>query len=157
MTHARERAGNHGTPYGVRVADATEPDSTQLPLFPLQTVLLPGAHLPLHIFEPRYRELIVDLMTEKVPGRLFGVVAMNTPLVREVDGLEHLHTIGCAAQLREAKRLPDARFDIVTTGQRRFRLLDVDTQSAPYLLGTVEWVDDVPTRPDLGEAAERVE
>ncbi|MEU6643871.1 LON peptidase substrate-binding domain-containing protein [Saccharomonospora sp. NPDC046836] len=123
---------------------------TTLPLFPLQTVLLPGAHLPLHIFEPRYRQLTIDLVNETLPDHLFGVIAIRTPLVREVDTVEHLHPVGCAARLRQAKRLPDGRFDIVTTGHRRFRLLDLDAQSAPYLLGTIEWLDDLP----LPEASE---
>ncbi|HET9118470.1 MAG TPA: LON peptidase substrate-binding domain-containing protein, partial [Pseudonocardiaceae bacterium] len=52
------------------------------------------------------------------------------------------HTIGCTATLREARRLPDGRFDIVTRGERRFRLLDIDNTSAPYLVGSVEWVPD---------------
>ena len=48
-----------------------------LPLFPLSTVLLPGASLPLHIFEPRYRQLTVDLVTETLPDRCFGVAAIR--------------------------------------------------------------------------------
>lgn len=137
-----------------------EGERTTLPLFPLQTVLLPGAYLPLHIFEPRYRQLTVDLMTDTVPDRQFGVLAVRTSLVREVENLEHVHEVGCAALLREAKRLPDGRFDIITTGQRRFRLRSIDCTSAPYLLGDVEWLDDLPlpsegaeTARELGEAA----
>lgn len=141
------------------MADAAEGGRTQsttptiLPLFPLQTVLLPGAHLPLHLFEPRYRQLAVDLVTGAVPDREFGVIAIRTSLVREVETLDHVHAYGCAALLREAKRLPDGRFDIVTTGQRRFRLLDIDVGSAPYLVGTVEWIDDEPLIPGTAEAA----
>lgn len=116
-----------------------------LPLFPLGTVLLPGASLPLHIFEPRYRQLTVDLVTGAVPGRSFGVVAIRQGHevgdVSDIDDFE-LHDIGCTAVLREAKRLPDGRFDIVTRGERRFRLVDVDSASAPYLMGTVEFVPD---------------
>ncbi|MFF5990524.1 LON peptidase substrate-binding domain-containing protein [Prauserella flavalba] len=130
--------------------------TTTLPLFPLQTVLLPGAHLPLHIFEPRYRQLTIDLVTETVPDRLFGIVAIRTALVREVEELEHVHVVGCAARLRQAKRLPDGRFDIVTTGARRFRLVDMDTRSAPYLVGTVEWVDDHPLPSGSDEVAARL-
>ena len=48
-----------------------------LPLFPLSTVLMPGAPLPLHIFEPRYRQLTVDLVTGAVPGKQFGVIAVR--------------------------------------------------------------------------------
>jgi uncharacterized protein len=109
-----------------------------LPLFPLGTVLLPGASLPLHIFEPRYRQLTVDLVTGAVPGRSFGVIAIKQGL----DAVEEMHEIGCSAVLREARRLPDGRFDIVARGGKRFRLLDIDETSAPYLVGSVEWVPD---------------
>ena len=124
-----------------------------LPLFPLQTVLLPGANLPLHIFEPRYRQLTVDLVTGAVPGKRFGVTAIRTPTLEEVEKVDQLHEIGCSSLLRQATRLPDGRYDIVTTGERRFRLLDLDTSSAPYLIGTVEWVPDATISP---AGAERI-
>ncbi|TCO56625.1 LON peptidase substrate-binding domain-containing protein [Actinocrispum wychmicini] len=133
-----------------------------LPLFPLQTVLLPGANLPLHIFEPRYRQLTVDLVTGSVPDKRFGVLAVKAPALTEVDKVDQLQAIGCTAVLRHATRLPDGRYDIVTTGERRFRLLDLDATSAPYLLGTVEWVPDaqIPSAaldrvPALAESARR--
>ncbi|MGH3753715.1 MAG: LON peptidase substrate-binding domain-containing protein [Pseudonocardiaceae bacterium] len=109
-----------------------------VPLFPLGTVLLPGASLPLHIIEPRYRQLTVDLVTGVVPGRSFGVIAVKQGL----DAGDETHDIGCTALLREARRLPDGRFDIVTRGEKRFRLLGVDDTAAPYLVGSVEWVPD---------------
>ena len=115
-----------------------------LPLFPLQTVLLPGTTLPLHIFEPRYRQLTVDLITGTLPEKRFGVVAMTPSHEAEVTSCDQLQEIGCAALLRQAKRLPDGRFDIVIAGERRFRLLAVDATSAPYLMGAVEWVPDTP-------------
>jgi Lon protease-like protein len=117
---------------------------TPLPLFPLQTVLLPGVTLPLHIFEPRYRQLTVDLMTGALPEKRFGVIALAPAAGIEVTSPEQLKPIGCAAILRQAARLPDGRFDIVTKGEQRFRLLSVDHEAAPYLMGTVEWVPDTP-------------
>lgn len=113
-----------------------------VPLFPLGAVLLPGGSLPLHIFEPRYRQLTVDLVTGAVPGRSFGVIALKQGSQDGPDGVEEIHEIGCTAVLREARRLPDGRFDIVTRGDKRFRLLDIDQTSAPYLIGSVEWVPD---------------
>lgn len=114
-----------------------------LPLFPLSTVLMPGAPLPLHIFEPRYRQLTVDLVTGAVPDKQFGVVA-----VREgwdaADDTGGLHGMGCTAELLDARRLPDGRFDVVTRGVRRFRLLRVDPDARPYLVGAVEYVADGP-------------
>ncbi|RZS34864.1 hypothetical protein EV193_108214 [Herbihabitans rhizosphaerae] len=115
-----------------------------LPLFPLHSVLLPSAHLPLHVFEPRYRELTVDLITEKVPDRRFGVIALRPSPTVEVTELGQLYEIGCATLLRQAKRLPDGRYDIVTTGERRFRLRALHTTRAPYLVGEIDWVPDAP-------------
>ncbi|GAA4548455.1 LON peptidase substrate-binding domain-containing protein [Amycolatopsis samaneae] len=131
-------------------------ETTILPLFPLQTVLLPGTHLPLHIFEPRYRQLTADLVSGTVPGREFGVVALRTPVIREVRGLDHLHDVGCSTVLREAKRLPDGRFDVVTTGRRRFRLREVDCVSAPYLIGSVDWLPDDPVPPAAADTTARL-
>lgn len=116
-----------------------------LPLFPLGTVLLPGTSLPLHVFEPRYRQLTVDLVTGALPGRSFGVVAIRQGWDVDSDDAKSLQHVGCSAQLREARRLSDGRFDIITRGERRFRLLSVDKTSAPYLVGEVKWLPDSPT------------
>lgn len=82
--------------------------------------------------------MTADLMSGVVPGRSFGVIAVKQGL----ESVEETHTIGCTAMLREARRLPDGRFDIVTRGEKRFRLLTVDNTSAPYLVGSIEWVPD---------------
>jgi Lon protease-like protein len=113
-----------------------------IPLFPLAAVLLPGTSLPLHIFEPRYRQLIMDLVTDALPGRHFGVVAKKPGWTVDIDHVDQVCDVGCSAVLREVKRLPDGRFDIVTKGDQRFRLLAIDSTSAPYLLGVVEWLPD---------------
>lgn len=128
-----------------------------LPLFPLGTVLMPGASLPLHVFEPRYRQLTIDLVTGTVPGNEFGVVAVREGWLPDRDGIEGLHRVGCTAELLDVRKLPDGRFDIVTRGVRRFRLLEVDATSKPYLIGTVTWLPDAPAAteelPDLAAAA----
>ena len=113
-----------------------------LPLFPLGTVLMPGAPLPLHVFEPRYRQMTIDLVTGTVPGKQFGVVAVREGWSPD-DGKPGLHEVGCSAALREVRRLPDGRFDLMTEGDRRFRLLDVDATTAPYLVANVEWLPDL--------------
>ncbi|GAA1837708.1 LON peptidase substrate-binding domain-containing protein [Pseudonocardia ailaonensis] len=117
-----------------------------LPLFPLGTVLMPGAPLPLHIFEPRYRQLTVDLVTGAVPGKEFGVVAVREGFDPDREGIDALAPIGCTALLKDVRRLPDGRYDVVTVGARRFRLTELDEGSHPYLCGTVEYL------PDEGEA-----
>jgi Lon protease-like protein len=96
----------------------------------------------LHIFEPRYRQLTADLIKGTVPERRFGVIGLTPSAEIEIDRVEQLQPVGCASLLREAKSLPDGRFDVVTTGERRFRLLDIDTSAAPYLVGSVEWLAD---------------
>ncbi len=121
--------------------------AARIPLFPLGTVLMPGAALPLHIFEPRYRQLTVDLITGEVPEKEFGVVAVREGHSADTDGLDGMYPIGCTAALLDARRLPDGRYDVVTRGSRRFRLLDMDTEEKPYLTGSVDFLPDV-TDPD---------
>ena len=76
--------------------------------------------------------------------------------MQEVEDLAHVHPTGCATRLREARRLPDGRFDIVVTGHRRFRLVDIDAETTPYLRGTVEWVDDEHVPDGAEDAASRL-
>ncbi|NUT50681.1 MAG: LON peptidase substrate-binding domain-containing protein [Saccharothrix sp.] len=123
--------------------------TTTLPLFPLGTVLLPGASLPLHVFEPRYRQLTVDLVTGAVPERTFGVVAIKQGWEVGAGNVAALAAIGCTAVLQEARPLPDGRYDLTTRGGRRFRLLDVTDDGAPYPLGSVEWLPDTAAPPEV--------
>jgi len=103
-----------------------------LPLFPLDLVLLPGSLLPLHIFEPRYREMTAECIAEKKP---FGIV-------RSKD--ENTVDIGCTAEiLTVAKQYPDGRSDIVTRGGRRFEILQLN-QERPFLQAEVFFLEDEP-------------
>lgn len=137
----------------MRADDSDTGYREKFPLFPLHTVLLPGVHLPLHIFEPRYRQLIGELISGEVPDREFGVLAVKNALTNEVDQSEQVHGIGCTALLREAEPLDGGRFDVVTTGHRRFRLHELSSHEAPYLVGTVEWLPDRPTLAPAGTIA----
>ena len=106
----------------------------EIPLFPLHAVLVPGAPLPLHIFEPRYRALVADCLAA---GEPFGVVGISAG--REVGaGLVSFAAVGTLAEIREVTRHPDGRFDIITIGTARFRLTGVDATRKPYLVGTGE-------------------
>lgn len=125
----------------------------QLPLFPLHTVLLPGVHLPLHIFEPRYRQLVDDLVRGVVPDREFGVIAIRNALVSDVDHLGQLHLVGCTARLREVSATSSGGFDVVITGTRRFLLHELTPSDTPYLTGDVEWLPDEPTLDPDGTTA----
>jgi uncharacterized protein len=121
-----------------------------LPLFPLGTVLLPGAQLPLQIFEPRYVALLRDLLTgqdERSP--LFGVVAIREGYEVGDDGVRALHPVGCAALLTQAAALESERFLVVSVGTDRFRLDGIDDDaSTPYATGDVTWLDE-PEGDDL--------
>ena len=107
-----------------------------LPLFPLGAVLYPGMLLPLHIFEERYRQLVRDLLARPEPGR-FGVIAIRKGRETGINGVHSLYEIGCTATLRRVDKLDDGRFDLVTVGTQRFRLLAID-QTLPYLQGEIE-------------------
>lgn len=113
-----------------------------MPLFPLSTVLYPGLPLPLHIFEERYRQLVKDLLAGPEPPA-FGVVAIREGRETGIDGVSALWPVGCTALLRQVQRYPDGRYDIVTTGARRFRLLSLD-ESKPYWQGEVELLPEDP-------------
>jgi uncharacterized protein len=114
--------------------------SETMPLFPLGTVLYPGLVLPLHIFEERYRQLVGDLLDGPEP-RDFGVIAIRKGRETGVDGVSALHEIGCTARLREVMRHDDGRFEVVTVGIQRFRLVGLD-HSRPYLRAEIELLAD---------------
>lgn len=122
--------------------------TVRIPLFPLGTVLFPGLLLPLHVFERRYRDLVRDLLTAPDEQRRFGVVAIREGREVGADGIRALYPVGCVARLRRVDPYDDGRFDIVSTGAQRFRLLSVDT-ALPYLRAEVELLDEAP-----GEAAD---
>jgi uncharacterized protein len=115
---------------------------TRLPLFPLGTVLFPGLLLPLHVFEDRYRALVRDLVEGPEEAREFGVVAIREGREVGADGIRALHAVGCVAELREVDPHSDGRFDIVTTGVRRFRIETLDPTSRPYLQADVAFLDE---------------
>jgi hypothetical protein len=127
--------------------------SEMLPLFPLGTVLYPGLLLPLHIFEERYRQLVRDLLANGEAPR-FGVVAIREGRETGVSGVSALYPVGCTAVLRQVQKYPDGRYDIVTVGVQRFRLLAVD-ESQPYLRGEVELLPEEAGDPAEAELAAR--
>src|ERR1043166_5428303 len=109
---------------------------SRLPLFPLKIVLFPGALLPLHIFEPRYRQLLADVT---LGDHRFGLLPPG-----ERGGLPGPGTVGCVALVRAVQPLGDGRSNIVVSGERRFALLEPVPAESPYPQGLVEWVEDTP-------------
>jgi Lon protease-like protein len=124
-----------------------------LPLFPLGTVLYPGMVLPLHIFEDRYRQLVRDLLAQPEPRR-FGVIAIRKGRETGIDGVQSLYEIGCTSTLRRVEEQDDGRFNVVTVGTQRFRLLGLD-QTRPYLQGQVELLADEAADPAVAAPAVR--
>ncbi|CAN5769438.1 LON peptidase substrate-binding domain-containing protein [soil metagenome] len=147
--------------YGVRVdlrgSESENPPRplalslVDLPLFPLHLVLYPGRPLPLHLFESRYRQMLRDCLNG---DRQFGVVAIRSG--REVgtdwrtdDDLpptsqdDHLmiHQVGTITQIASVTERPDGRFDIITRGFRRFRVIQ-PLHDRPYLHATVEPLEE---------------
>jgi Lon protease-like protein len=122
----------------------------QIPLFPLHTVLAPGIALPLHVFEERYRIMVRRCLEETSP---FGVV-----LIRE--GSEVLRSsptqqlsiagVGTFAEIREASRYADGRFDLLAVGTSRFVVREVRSDVEPYLVADV---DPYPDQPGAGDPA----
>jgi Lon protease-like protein len=115
--------------------------SRVIPLFPLSSLLVPGLVLPLHIFEPRYRQLIADISLLPEDERGFGVVAIREGREVGTDGVQALYAVGTFASLREVTPLDDGRFDIITVGAERFRLGDM-VEGKPYLQAEVEWLPE---------------
>lgn len=113
-------------------------DRQVIPLFPLQVVPVPGEVLPLHIFEPRYKEMIGRCLDS---GEPFGVLA-------ELE--EGLADIGCTVRIRRVvKRYEDGRLDIETEGETRLRLIET-YRDHDYLTGEVEFLFDDPVETDSG-------
>ncbi len=117
----------------------------ELPLFPLNYVLFPGAPLQLHIFEERYKRMIELCIREQQP---FGALLICQG--EEALGLlAEPHDVGCTAHILQVKHLSQGRMNIVALGQDRFRLLSVDRESQPYLLGMAESYPVQRSNPEL--------
>lgn len=111
----------------------------QLPVFPLNVVLLPGTTLPLHLFEPRYRQLLTDV---RAGDSQFGLLCSihGVPEVAIPPG-----RFGCIAEVTDVEMLPDGRSNILVRGLARFQLDAMVEHPAPYRVAQVSTVDDVPS------------
>ena len=106
-----------------------------LPLFPLPNVVLfPGVFLPLHVFEPRYREMVADALAS---DRLIGMVLLKPGWEHEYEGRPPVYPIGCSGVITHVDQLPDGRYNIVLRGVERFRIVEEDFGRA-YRLASVE-------------------
>jgi Lon protease-like protein len=107
-----------------------------LRIFPLANVVLfPGTQVPLHVFEPRYRQLTAAALDD---DRLIGMVALRPQNVDERAGDPPIFQVGCAGVITQAQNLPDGRYNVVLRGSHRFRLVDEPPRPPEQLFRTVE-------------------
>lgn len=110
----------------------------RLPIFPLGVVLYPGTTLPLHLFEPRYRQMLADV---RAGDSRFGILtSMSGVPERDLPP----GRMGCVAELTEVEMMPDGRANILITGRERFALDAFVDDSAPYHVAEVSFVNDAP-------------
>lgn len=112
-------------------------DVDHLPIFPLPLVLMPNELLPLHIFEPRYREMLEDIGGK---GGLFGLSFFSNE-----DGFEDkpaLNSIGCIAEIRDMQEVEDGRSNILTIGLIRYEIYGYVDLETPYLTASVSIIND---------------
>ena len=108
-----------------------------LPVFPLPVVLFPGVPLPLHIFEPRYRQMLQDI---RVSNNLFCVAYFDSSTSEvEVPPAGH---VGCVAEVTETQTFPDGRSNILTLGIIRYRIESYLERGDPYLVARISYFED---------------
>ncbi len=119
----------------------------ELPLFPLNTVLFPGATLPLHIFEERYKTMVNMCLNEKRP---FGVLLIRRG--REVAEAVESFEVGTTAHIAQVQQVEEGRLNLICLGGERFRVSSTSSDR-PYLVGEVELLatkaDDEPKTQEL--------
>jgi Lon protease-like protein len=109
--------------------------ATRITIFPLTgAILYPGLHLPLHIFEPRYRAMVSDALAR---DRRIGMIQPQ----RDFEGAP-LFEIGCLGRIGDVQALPDGRFNIVLEGEARFRLLRELDVTTPFRQVEAELLDE---------------
>ena len=109
--------------------------SSELPLFPLNTVLFPGGPLPLRIFEPRYVDMVRKCMREGAP---FGVLLIRTG--QEAGEVSSAADVGTSARIIDFNQMPDGLLGITCTGEQKFRVEERRVQTDGLNVGTVTWL-----------------
>jgi Lon protease-like protein len=121
-----------------------------IPLFPLPNlVLFPHTDVPLHIFEPRYRQMIADIAEGE---RVIGMVLLKGNWESEYYANPDIYAIGCAGKIERLVRRPDGRFDLVLQGLSEFKVTR-EIRERSYRQGVVEWCAVAPGALDLTDSA----
>jgi Lon protease-like protein len=115
-----------------------------IPIFPLPNVVLfPNVFLPLHIFEPRYRQMVADALDG---DRIIGMTLLRPGWEEDYEGRPPVYDIGCAGVVTTAERLPDGRYNIVLQGLEKFRIVDEEHQGhRPYRVARVDGITEANT------------
>jgi uncharacterized protein len=118
--------------------------TTIIPVFPLPNVVLfPDAMLPLHIFEPRYRQMVRDAQTKTPP--LIGMALLRGNWQEQYEGRPEVFPVCCAGEMVRVSPLPDGRFNVLLRGTRKCRIKEEVSDSAKlYREFTVEWLEQDP-------------
>jgi Lon protease-like protein len=121
-----------------------------IPLFPLPNVVLfPNVFLPLHIFEPRYRQMVSDALSGE---RMIGMILLQPGHEEHYEGTPAVYDIGCAGLITHVERLSDGRFNIVLRGLERFRIVSEESPSPTILYRRAQIAPLLePTSPDRAE------
>jgi Lon protease-like protein len=119
-----------------------EPPDSEIAIFPLSNVVLfPRISTPLHLFEPRYRQLAREVLAG---DRRIGMTVVRPEFSDDMAGNPPLYPVGCAGRITEHERMPDGRYNLVLLGEQRFRILE--EASGPkerlYRVARVRWLDD---------------
>lgn len=110
-----------------------------IPIFPLSNVVLfPNVFLPLHIFEPRYREMVADALEG---DRIIGMVLLRPGWEADYEGRPPVYPIGCAGVITNAAQLPDGRYNIVLQGLEKFRILS-EEEGGSYRVARVDGIPE---------------
>ncbi len=116
----------------------------ELPLFPLPLVLFPGVPLPLHIFEPRYRQMLSDI---RASNNFFGLSYFDSS--NSETAVPPARHVGCMAEVTETQSLPDGRSNILTVGLIRYRVEEYVERGHPYLVALVSFFEDEEENDEL--------
>jgi Lon protease-like protein len=123
-----------------------------LPLFPLPNVVLfPNVFLPLHIFEPRYREMVADAIAS---DRMIGMVLLRPGWERDYEGRPPVYRVGCSGVITHFEKLPDGRYNMVLRGLDRFTILEED-HGRSYRRAIIEPLSERPLAADDRAAIRR--
>jgi hypothetical protein len=119
-----------------------------IPVFPLPNVVLfPQVFLPLHIFEPRYRDMVADALEG---DRLIGMVLLRPGWETDYEGRPPVYPIGCAGLITNHERLPDGRYNIVLRGIEKFRIVE-ETRDRTYRVARIEGLHEPLVAADRDE------